>query len=204
VTTVLLAAGDAGPRLARHLAGRHDVHALLAPPGSLREHVEAVDVLVLDAGAGPATAALRRLDDAIRPPATVLLSDDPSVGLTRAALGAGVRAVLPRGSTVRQIAAAIDAVVAGLVIVHPSALPALRPAPARSASTADARQPLTPREIEVLGMIAEGLGNKEIAARLGLSGHTVKFHIAAILAKLGAGSRTEAVTIGLRHGLILI
>jgi len=205
VTTVVIAAGAAGPRLARHLAGRNDVHALLIPPGaSLREHIEAADVLVLDAGAGPAAAALRRLGDVIRPPATVLLSDDPSLGLTRAALGAGLRAVLPRGSPAQQIAAAIDAVIAGLVIIHPSALPALRPAPAASRVAPDARQPLTPREIEVLAMIAEGLGNKEIAARLGISGHTVKFHIAAILAKLGAGSRTEAVTIGLRQGLILI
>jgi DNA-binding NarL/FixJ family response regulator len=67
-----------------------------------------------------------------------------------------------------------------------------------------ARQPLTPREIEVLGMIAEGLGNKIIAARLGISEHTVKFHIASIFVKLNARSRTEAVTIGVRQGLLMI
>jgi DNA-binding NarL/FixJ family response regulator len=72
------------------------------------------------------------------------------------------------------------------------------------AGVAIAQQPLTPREIEVLGMIAEGLGNKIIAARLGISDHTVKFHIASIFAKLNAGSRTEAVTIGIRQGLIMI
>ena len=53
-------------------------------------------------------------------------------------------------------------------------------------------------------MMAEGLGNKEIAARLAISEHTVKFHISSILAKLGAGTRTEAVTIGIRRGLIPI
>ena len=63
---------------------------------------------------------------------------------------------------------------------------------------------LTNREIEVLGMIAEGLGNKTIAYRLGISEHTVKFHIASIFGKLGANSRTEAVTVALRRGLILL
>ena len=65
-------------------------------------------------------------------------------------------------------------------------------------------QPLTAREIEVLGMLAEGLGNKTIAVRLGISTHTAKFHVASILAKLGAGSRTEAVTVGMRRGLVVI
>jgi len=63
---------------------------------------------------------------------------------------------------------------------------------------------LTAREIEVLAMLAEGLGNKIIAARLGISSHTAKYHVASILAKLGAGSRTEAVTIGMRRGLVTI
>jgi DNA-binding CsgD family transcriptional regulator len=65
-------------------------------------------------------------------------------------------------------------------------------------------QALTPREIEVLGMLAEGLGNKAIAWRLDISEHTVKFHVGSILAKLNASSRTEAVTLGIRQGLILL
>ena len=65
-------------------------------------------------------------------------------------------------------------------------------------------QILTPREIEVLRMIAEGLGNKEIASKLRISDHTVKFHISSIFVKLGASSRTEAVTIGIRKGLIMV
>ena len=59
---------------------------------------------------------------------------------------------------------------------------------------------LTLREGEVLGLVAEGLANKAIARRLGISEHTVKFHVAAILAKLGAGSRTEAVRLGAQRG----
>ena len=65
-------------------------------------------------------------------------------------------------------------------------------------------QILTAREIEVLRMIAEGLGNKEIASKLRISDHTVKFHISSIFVKLGASSRTEAVTIGIRKGLIMV
>ena len=65
-------------------------------------------------------------------------------------------------------------------------------------------QILTPREIEVLRMIAEGLGNKEIASKLGISDHTVKFHTSSIFAKLGASNRAEAVTLGIREGLIMV
>ena len=63
---------------------------------------------------------------------------------------------------------------------------------------------LTPRELEVLRLLAAGLGNKGIAARLEISEHTVKFHVASILGKLGVSSRTEAVTVGIRRGLIMI
>ena len=63
---------------------------------------------------------------------------------------------------------------------------------------------LTPREIEVLKLVAAGLANKEIAHRLEISDHTVKFHVASVMGKLGASSRTEAVTLGIRLGLIMI
>ena len=65
-------------------------------------------------------------------------------------------------------------------------------------------EPLTPREHEVLVLAADGLRNREIARRLGISEHTVKFHLAAVFGKLGASSRTEAVRKGLRLGLIEI
>jgi DNA-binding CsgD family transcriptional regulator len=61
---------------------------------------------------------------------------------------------------------------------------------------------LTRRELSVLRLVAHGLGNKEIASELGISSHTVKYHLASLLAKLGVHSRTEAVTIGLRKGLV--
>jgi DNA-binding CsgD family transcriptional regulator len=61
---------------------------------------------------------------------------------------------------------------------------------------------LTQRELSVLRLVAQGLGNKEIASELGISTHTVKYHLGSLLAKLGVHSRTEAVTIGLREGLV--
>ena len=86
-----------------------------------------------------------------------------------------------------------------------------RSTPSRVATTSRNRplpaaqlQTLTPREVQVLAMLAEGYGNKTIAWKLGISEHTAKFHVASILSKLNAGTRTEAVTLGIRRGLILI
>ena len=140
------------------------------------------------------------------PPAIVLLTEEARRPLGAEALRAGVRAVLPRHASGEEIIAAIEAAAAGLIVIHPDTVGAFQPGPSAStrAGVVSARQPLTPREIEVLGMIAEGLGNKIIAARLGISEHTVKFHIASIFVKLNARSRTEAVTIGVRQGLLMI
>ena len=63
---------------------------------------------------------------------------------------------------------------------------------------------LTPRELEVLRMIAEGLGNKQIAARLAISEHTVKFHVGSVFAKMRVSTRAEAVMLGARRGLIVL
>ena len=116
-------------------------------------------------------------------------------------LGRGpVRAVLPSDATAGELLAAVDAVAAGLVVFHPDAL---RRAPRRPSAPSRIRaQPLTGREIEVLGMLAEGLGNKAIGSRLGISTHTAKFHVASILSKLGAGNGAEAASIGMRRGLV--
>ena len=131
---------------------------------------------------------------------TVLLVDDPRLAWSAEALRSGVRAVLPREATAAQILAAIEAAAAGLAVVPASDLDGLFGGP-RPAKTAEA---LTPREVEVLGMLAEGHSNKQIAYRLGISEHTVKFHVTSIMAKLNAGSRTEAVTLGIRQGLIML
>jgi two-component system, NarL family, response regulator YdfI len=134
----------------------------------------------------------------------VLAEQLKSAGLSRA-LRAGVRAVLPREVTPEQLRAALEAAAAGLLVVHPSDLDNALPAAANMPTVADELpEPLTRREREVLQMLAAGLVNKEIAERLSISDHTVKFHVASILGKLGASTRTEAVSIGIRHGLVLL
>ena len=116
----------------------------------------------------------------------------PAVHLTEGRSSA--RGVLPKDATPAQIVAAIEAVAAGLLVSHPDSAGA-------SGSPGDA---LTARETEVLRMIADGAPNKNIAWKLGISEHTVKFHVSSIMAKLGAASRTEAVNLGARRGLITL
>ena len=136
----------------------------------------------------------------------VALIDAPTVAWTAHALRIGVKAILQRDAPSEEIACAIQAAHAGLILVDSAVMQDL----ARhvhvedSESLLETLDELTPREIEILRMLAEGLGNKQIAAQLGISEHTVKFHISSILDKLGASSRTEAVTSGIRMGLILL
>ncbi len=129
--------------------------------------------------------------------AVLLLSNENAQQLIRA----GARGVLAQGASEREIGAAIDAVAAGLVVMHLEAVdgPRAEPVPASLANG-----PLSNREVEVLRMLSEGLANKEIAYRLGISEHTVKFHVASLFHKLHASSRTEAVTLGVKQGLILL
>ncbi len=137
-------------------------------------------------------------------PALVALVEAPTKDWTVAALRSGFKAVLPREATPDEIASAFRAVAAGLVVLHPRAAGSL--AERLAASQMDPApalvEELTPREVEVLRLLADGSGNKEIASHLGISEHTVKFHISSILGKLGVSTRTEAVTTGIRRGLI--
>lgn len=209
--TVLVAApsGRARADLARRLDRPGALRTLVASPDlGLAEQVDTgrPEVLLLDAPADAVAGTLGALTLLPRPPAVVLLADDVRQALEAGRLRPGVAAVLPRHATPSELAAAIGAAAAGLVVLHRHLAGDLAwpPSPAGPAPSAGAGQPLTPREIEVLGLLAEGLGNKPIAARLGISDHTVKAHVAAILDKLPASSRTEAVIIGIRQGLILV
>jgi DNA-binding NarL/FixJ family response regulator len=159
-------------------------------------------VAVLNGPLLEAPGELLDLADGVEPPGIVLLVSEPGAGWAGEAIRSGVRAVLPADVSGPELAAAIHAAAAGLVVVHPHDVEVLVSAQLhRDPASSEA---LTSREIEVLGMLAEGQSNKNIAWRLGISEHTVKFHVASIMSKLHAGSRTEAVTIGLRRGLILI
>ena len=179
-------------------------------------HIDAVDgqlsdtqpqALLVDASAEQLETMIGSLADsdlAAEIP-TVVLAEPGSSAVSAQALQAGIRAVLPSGLAADQLAAALHAVASGLVVLHPTEVQAAFPlaAPA-SQPLAELAEPLTRREREVLQMLTGGLANKEIAARLQISDHTAKFHVAAILGKLGATTRTEAVALGIRRGLVLL
>jgi DNA-binding NarL/FixJ family response regulator len=132
-------------------------------------------------------------------PVYVLLTDSL---WTPEALRLGVRAILPRDASAAEILSAVEAAAAGLAAIAPHELePFLAAAPVPASAEPSN---LTARELEVLRMMAEGAANKTIAFQLAISEHTVKFHVASILAKLGAGTRTEAAAIGLRKGLVML
>jgi len=135
----------------------------------------------------------------------VLLEDLEHDAGTRA-LRAGARAVLPRDAAPEEIRAAVQAVAAGLAALPADLAIALLDGKSSDGAHAplDTDGTLTPREREILTLLGEGLGNREIAVRLGISEHTVKTHLAAIYEKLEASNRAEAVATGLRRGLIML
>ena len=136
----------------------------------------------------------------------VALMDRAEPTWTARALRRGVKGILPRDASSVAILWAIQAANAGLFLFDEDTTQQLtsrfgsETLPERAALAEE----LTEREIEILRKLAEGLGNKQIASTLAISEHTVKFHISSILDKLGASSRTEAVTIGIRTGLVLL
>ena len=140
-----------------------------------------------------------------RQPPVLLLLEQATQNKVNRAIQLGIRGVLPADVAAVQLISAVVAVAKGLVVLQPGDL-ALAAVSTRTGNgeAAELFEPLTPREKEVLQMLASGLGNKQIAAHLKISEHTVKFHVASILGKLGASSRTEAVALGLRRGLILL
>jgi NarL family two-component system response regulator YdfI len=132
----------------------------------------------------------------------VQMLDISDGALVNAALRSGIRGVISQDATPREIEGALHAVAAGLVVIAPEA---------SSAPLASARppaevlaEPLSARELAVLTLLVEGLSNKLIAHQLGISEHTVKTHVTAILAKLGAASRTDAVSQAIRRGLVML
>jgi DNA-binding NarL/FixJ family response regulator len=148
-------------------------------------------------------------DGPVAPPRLVAVAEDDDPETSARLLRMGAAAVLPPDVTAAMLATAVDAVAVGLAVLDAAALARLlAAAPARAAIADSAPRgpavPLTPREQEVLALVAEGLGNREIALRLGISAHTAKAHVAAVLAKLGAATRAEAVAEGLRSGRLLL
>ena len=184
--------------LAALLAGRGDV----AVAGQVRADEAPRAAAELGAAAavwelGPPGAALPALAALPATPVVASAADDAQAA---DAVRGGARAVLFRGAPADAIAAAVVAAAHGLVALDAS----LGDEWLRPPEPADAAEGLTAREREVLGLLAEGLGNRAIAARLGISEHTAKFHVNAILAKLGAESRSAAIVKAARLGLVAL
>lgn len=194
---------EAGVRVLLEASGEAEVAAAARDAAEIETAVASgVDLALvdLDMAGGQALKLVWWLHDHAPGVEVVAFGDDDEAVV--AALQAGARGAVSRRVTAGDLAQALRAVSQGGMALDPLATARLLHR-LRAAGEAAARpEPLTPREIEVLRLLVEGLTNKAIAARLGISDHTVKFHIGAIMGKLGASSRTEAVTMAVRQGLI--
>ena len=157
------------------------------------------DVIVIAAGEAflAAPSQRRALEEVSSDVPTVLLAAQANTGMVRSAARLKIYSVVPMAATTQQVVAAISATVAGFAVTVPRA-PAGPPERMRLA------EDLTAREVEVLRLMARGYRNKQLATVLNISEHTAKFHVSSVLAKLGARTRTEAVTIGMTRGLVAI
>lgn len=181
------------------VGGIYRLTSLAAHAAELQADVVLLDIEHADS---QITSSIATLDGKFP---VVMLVDEPGPEWLGRALQSGVRSLLPRDASPEDIFWAIQTAYSGFVLLDVETTETLarniRPEFAEYELELDR---LTPREIEVLRLLADGVGNKEIAASLAISENTVKFHISSILDKLGASSRTEAVTVGIRSGLILL
>lgn len=191
---VLVVANSAMARAGLADVVRGDARLVLAgtaTPGDLAARVRELDPDVVLAEADDRAPAV-----ANRP--SVLLVDEPERAWEqeRVRRDEPPRSILARDASSGEIAGALIASAAGLIALQPRAL-------ARAAGL-DGHSPLTLRERDVLERLARGSANRTIAEELHISEHTVKFHVASILAKLGAATRTEAVARGVQRGLVML
>jgi two-component system nitrate/nitrite response regulator NarL len=156
-------------------------------------------VLLLDAGADPSRASAW-LDTlrATAAPAVALLVDATRL---EDVFAAGILGALARDAPPAAVRAALACAAQGLVVMDPG-FHRGRAAPSGERRHAEPMDSLTPREVEVLALLATGMPNKLIAHHLGISEHTAKFHVTAVMGKLGAQSRTDAVIRAARRGMV--
>lgn len=164
------------------------------------------DVLILVAEPTELPYITQNLLDAEPVPVLILLAaEDAHAAQILAALYPRAWGLLPLDATEEELLAAVEAVRQGLFVSQPALLGPLSQEVGLAGDMTESRiEALTQREIEVLHLLAQGLANKQIAARLSISEHTVKFHVSAIYQKIGASNRTEAVRLGVRQGLIVL
>ncbi len=176
------------------------------------------NILVADLDTPASAAAMVDfLEGAPAGAGSVALIDDPDPTWVRSALRASIHAIISRDANTEDMQLALQTADAGFVLLHPTSVHGLlqnnsiteindlsEDRLSEDLAPEDMIEDLTARESEVLRLVSMGLGNKEIAVRLAISEHTAKFHISSILSKLHAGSRTQAVSLGIRKGLIPI
>jgi DNA-binding NarL/FixJ family response regulator len=160
------------------------------------------DVLLVDDSPSDRAAVLAVA--AMEETSLVLLSDDRESARSLAGSALPGWAVLLKDADGEEIESAVRSAALGLITLDRSLTTLLSPSSVSSGIVEHPGEGLTAREREVLQLMAQGLPNKNIAARLGISQHTVKFHVASILAKLNSSSRTEAVTQGARRGFVTL
>jgi len=203
-------ASGAGPVLVAVMTDdpllRTGLQSLLAQAGD--EEVDVVEladaqVALWDAGVDGARALMRlREIGQLDVPVVAAIGDATQLG---PALAAGARGVVLRDQVGPGIASALAAVRSGLTVIDTALAPSLMPSTPRAAEPGKRKGgigDLTDRERQVVALLAEGLSNKLIADRLGISDHTAKFHVNGVMAKLGASTRTEAVVEAVRRGLV--
>jgi len=163
-----------------------------------------IDIDVVVAGEASALLPPREGGNADRPRAVVFFGDEAGLVATLRQLDLDGWAVVPRDASGAELQAAVAAAAQGFVVLPPALVRELGrdELRVRHPGLDTLEEALTPRELEVLDLLSQGLANKAIAARLGITENTVKFHVASVIGKLGASGRTDAVARGLRHGLI--
>ena len=173
----------------------------VALPSTLLYRVQSdhPDVIVIAAGEAFLAGASPRstLQEVFSDIPAVLLAAQANTAAVRSAGRMKIYSVLPMDATTHQLVVAIAATVAGFAVTLP------RP-PAGPPEATRIAEDLTAREVEVLRLMARGYRNKQLATVLNISEHTAKFHVSSVLAKLGARTRTEAVTIGMTRGLVAV
>jgi DNA-binding NarL/FixJ family response regulator len=197
--------------LASMLAGYEDIDvAAQASNGAmavrlareLRPDVVLMDMRMPDIDGSAATRAIREHDESIRIVILTVLAAEAEVV---AAVGAGACGYLLKDSPVEDVVAAVRAAASGAAWLSPYAaetvLQRLRHAEARNGQTNKREEDLSPREVEVLQLLARGLDNNEIAVEMSISPRTAKNHVSSILNKLGVVNRIQAAVYAIKHGI---
>jgi two-component system, NarL family, response regulator YdfI len=211
IQVIIVAPGIAARAGLKALLSEDPQISIVAEAADLNEtdvHLPEADVLVWLPGSSTdidtSVKALGKLSPG-EPPALLMVHDDPAVLELLVWLPVKVWGLLGLEATQAELIAGVQALNEGLAVIHPAWVSQLAKLPdmGRNGNGRGVEE-LTVRELEILQLLAIGLTNKQIAVRLRISAHTVKFHISTIFSKLGTTNRVETVNLGLKKGLIVL